>query len=117
LINTSKIRKVELFLYGILRTNVVLSGFIVLIGIGFLFLTGNTSRPVDAFSLEWVLYGDPFFEPSHIIFIGLMILIVTPIIRITANTITYTMEKDWRFALINGAVLAILIISMIMSVK
>ena len=96
----SKIRKLELFLSVVLRASVVLSGFIVLIGMGFLFFSGNTSRPVDAFSLEWVLYGDPFFEPSHIIFIGLMILIVTPIIRIIANTITYTVEKDCRFALI-----------------
>ena len=68
------------------------------------------------FDVHWIIYGSPFFAPSHIIFIGFMILIGTPMLRIATSVYVYAKSKDWMFTMITGLVLAVLVISMILGV-
>ena len=72
--------------------------------------------PVNMFDPTWMLYGAPFFAPSHVIFWGFMVLIGTPLLRITLSVGVYAKMKDWEFTAITGAVLVILLVSMILGV-
>jgi uncharacterized membrane protein len=63
-----------------------------------------------------MLFGDPFFAPSHIIFLGFMVLVRTPLLRIVASVVVFALSKDWTFTVITGCVLTILGISMVLGV-
>ena len=109
----SDVREMEVQISNILRAGVLLSGLLLLLGLGILGLTGDFSCPTNVLDLEWVMHGDPFFAPSHIIFLGFFVLILTPLLRIIANVILYLRLKDLTFAIINGTVLVILLSSML----
>ena len=78
--------------------------------------TGNSTCPPDMFEMHWILYGSPFFAPSHIIFLGFMILIGTPLLRIVASVYVYAKSNNLMFTIITGLVLAVLVVSMVLGV-
>ena len=106
----------EMFISRLMRMSVIVSGLFIALGIGLLLVTGNDSCPVDMFDVHWMLYGSPFFAPSHVVFIGFMILIGTPLLRIAASVLVYAKSKDWTFTLITGLVLLVLVVSMLLGV-
>jgi len=108
------VRQLELFVSNVLRVGVALSGLLILTGLGFFLWTGDVSCPYGIASLDWILWGDPFFEPSHILFLGFITLVLTPLCRVGASVIAYTYERDWIFATITGFVLVVLVAGMIL---
>ena len=108
------VRRLELFVSNILRIGVVLSGILIVIGLGLFLWTGDNSCPFGVSSLDWVIWGAPFFQPSHIIFLGFVVLVLTPLCRVGASVIAYVYERDWTFAAITGFVLIVLITGMIL---
>ena len=112
----SEIHQMEVFISRIMRLSVQISGGLIALGIVILLVTGNNSCPPNIFDTHWVIYGDPFFAPSHIIFLGFIILIGTPLLRILTSVIVYAKTKDWTFTIITGLVLAVLVVSMLLGV-
>ena len=106
----------EAFISRLMRASVLLSGIILLAGLSMYLVTGNDSCPVNMFDPTWMLFGDPFFAPSHVIFWGFMILIETPLLRILLSVAVYAKMKDWEFTAITGIVFTILLVSMILGV-
>lgn len=102
----------EVFFSKLLRMGVVLSGFLMIFGLGLLWLTGNTDCSTGIMTLDWILFGDPFLEPSHVLFIGFLILVGTPIFRVFMSTVAFYKAKDLIYTLITSAVLIILLVSM-----
>jgi uncharacterized membrane protein len=89
---------------------------LIFMGMGLFLWTKDNSCPYGIMSLDWILWGNPFLEPSHVIFIGLLILIVTPLIRVFASIIAYIIDRDWTYVIITSTVLVILITGMILGV-
>jgi len=112
----TEIRRMEAFISRLMRASVLISGLIILAGLSLYLVTGDESCPVNMFDPTWMLYGAPFFAPSHIIFWGFMVLIGTPLLRITLSVGVYAKMKDWEFTGITGVVLVILLVSMILGV-
>jgi len=110
------VKNVERFISNILRYGVELSGFLMIIGISLFLWTGNSSCPFGLLSWDWIIWGAPFFEPSHVLFIGFFILISTPLLRVAASVIAYSVNHDWIYAAITGCVLLILIIGITLGV-
>jgi uncharacterized membrane protein len=108
------VRQLELFVSSVLRIGVWVSGILILSGLILFLATGDASCPYGDLTLNWIIHGDPFFEPSHVIFLGLITLVVTPLLRVAASIISYVAERDWIFATITSFVLTILIIGMIL---
>lgn len=103
---------IEVFFSKLLRLGVVISGFLMILGLGLLWLTGNNDCSTGVMSLDWILFGDPFLEPSHVLFIGFLILVGTPIFPLLMSTVTFYKAKDWIYTIITSAVLIILLLSM-----
>ena len=94
----------------ILRLGVLASAALVLFGLALTAVTGDTSHPYGRPDLEWIIWGDPFLEPSHVIFLGFMILISTPMLRIVASILAFFKGRDGVFTTIASLVLLILIV-------
>ena len=112
----SKIKAMENFIAQLLRVGVLLCGVLLVAGLGLLWATGDTSCPTGVMSFSWVLRGSPFLEPSHVIYLGFLVLIGTPLLRIVASTIMYFSMRDWVFTTITGVVLVILMASMTLGI-
>ncbi len=108
------VRQLELFVSNVLRFGVAASGVLILFGMGLYIVTGDISCPTGDTSLQWIIYGAPFFAPSHILFLGFLTLVVTPLLRVVASTIAYAIEGDWTYTAITGFVLVVLVAGMVL---
>jgi uncharacterized membrane protein len=103
----------------ILRSGVILSASIILIGFLLLLVhigeQPNFSISIGAFphSLSQVWSGLMQLQPQVIVATGLLLLIVTPVITVTTSLVAFAIEHDWRFVVITGIVLAILLTGML----
>lgn len=107
-------RRLELFVSRVLRGGVVVSGAFMVAGLALLWWTGDVSCPYGVLTLAWVIWGDPFLAPSHVLFLGFLILVATPVVRVAASVVAYISEGDWVFAAITGAVLLVLVAGMVL---
>ena len=111
-----RVRILELMVSRLLRTGVLISGVLMVAGLGLLWVTGDVSCPGGVLSVDWLLFGDPFLEPSHVLFLGFFTLIATPLLRIVASAAAHLVERDIVFALLNVSVLLILGVSFVLGV-
>lgn len=102
----------EKALSWVLRIGVALSGVLVIVGLTLMFVTKNTSNPFGVMDLEWIIRGNSFFDPSHILFLGYAVLLLTPLLRVAVSILLYLKAHDIPFTAITLIVFVILIISM-----
>lgn len=95
----------------VLRWGVTLSAVLLLTGLLLTVSTGDTSRPTGSMDPFWILYGDPFLEPSHILFLGFLVLIATPMLCIIYSIYSFTRKHEIIFIVITSSVLLILLVS------
>ena len=112
----SSLKRMEALVSGILRAGVLLSAALILLGLTMMIVTGDTSCPNGNMDPAWLLYGDPFFSPSHILFLGFLALIATPVLRIGASIYVYTKIHDNAFTTITTIVLFVLVVSFTMGI-
>jgi len=105
------IRQMEGTLSLLLRMGVLLSGTLVLLGLIIMAATGDVSCSRGVMDFGWILLGDPFLQPSHVIFLGFTTLVATPVIRIIASVAMFYSAHDRAFAVITAVVLLTLMIS------
>ena len=103
----------------ILRGGVILSATIILIGFLLLLIRigeqPGYSMSIGAFphSLSQVWSGLMVLQSQAIIAAGLLLLIVTPVITVFTALVAFAIERDFRFVVIAGVVLSILLASML----
>ena len=102
----------EKTLAWVLRIGVVLSGVLITIGLSLMFTTNDTSNPYGVMELEWILKGNSFFAPSHILFIGYAVLLSTPVLRVAVSILLYLKAQDIPFTAITLIVFIVLMVSM-----
>ncbi|RLI07688.1 DUF1634 domain-containing protein [Candidatus Bathyarchaeota archaeon] len=110
------VRRMELVISHLLRCGVLLSAALVILGLALTAATGDTSCPYGVITLDWILGGNPFFAPSHVLFLGFFILIATPILRIAASILMFLKVGDNVFAAITSLVMIILLLSFYLGV-
>jgi uncharacterized membrane protein len=102
----------------ILRGGIIASAAITLLGLLLLpFRPGGlTDRRLETFphTLGEVWMGLLGLHPQAIIALGLLLLIATPVVTVTASAIAFAIERDRRFVVIALLVLAILITSFLL---
>ena len=108
------VRRLELLVSTLLRGGVIISGAFMLLGLTLLWLSGDVSQSFGVLTLDWLFLGDPFLEPSHILFLGFLVLVATPIMRVAASIVAYIYDKDWAYTAITGMVLLILMAGMVL---
>ena len=116
----------------ILRVGVAASAVCVLLGVVVLFITGDTGYGGTISSLSHltrytsgaqgrfptapgdVISGLAQFKPYAIIALGLLLLILTPVIRVAASIVIFLLERDYAYVVITAFVLLILIVSFLL---
>jgi len=107
----SSLKRMETLVSNILMAGVLMSGALILFGLMLTAVTGDTSCPNGNMDLDWLIMGDPFFAPSHILFLGFLTLIATPVLRIAASIYVYMKLRDNVFMTITTVVLLVLVVS------
>ncbi len=107
------INKAELFVSYSLRIGVLLSATVILVGMVRFFLTGEGGYIGHSYptKLDDIVAGALAFKPFGIIMFGLVLLILTPIMRVGVSAIVFITEKDWLYVGISTIVFLILISS------
>jgi uncharacterized membrane protein len=112
-------RQFTTFLIGrILRCGVILSAGITLIGMLLLLLPpgGLSQQSLQLFphTLGQVWIGLLAWQPQAIIALGLLLLIATPVVSVTASVVGFALEHDRRYVVIALIVLTALMTSFLL---
>lgn len=106
----------------VLRTGVLLSGSVVLLGgVYFLLRYGGEPANYHIFQAQKlpghyiieIVRGALERQGRSIIQLGVLLLIATPIMRVIVSLVGFALERDRTYVLITGLVLAILLYSLI----
>lgn len=121
------LRRVERIISGLLRSGVVTSLVLMLAGTLISFFRSHRygeshddlvrliGKEGDfPHSLAWLLEGLGSLRGQSLIVLGLVILIVTPVLRVMVTIVAYLIERDRIFVLLSSIVLALLILSMVL---
>ncbi len=111
-------RTTELMVSIVLRTGVIVSAGVIVVGLillAFNGLAGMTGGIATAMNFPHtfgaVLSGVVKLDPVSVITLGLLLMIITPVTRVAVSIIAFAMERDWRYVGITTVVLIVLLVS------
>jgi uncharacterized membrane protein len=116
--------ELEIIISYILIAGVIVSVALEALGLFLYYIQG--SEATSAFTSEWQLSGRDFFAyaaslivsfasaptPISIMALGIVLLMLTPYLRVLASTVYFGASKDLKYALITLYVLVILTLSL-----
>ena len=118
------VHHLELLLSYLLRSGVILSIALALLGTCLTFVHhpdyATTTRPLQEIPAVAKDFPHTVGETlaaigegrGHgFILLGLLVLLITPVLRVAASVFSFAWQKDWRFVAITLTVLIILIVS------
>ncbi|MBB3131629.1 putative membrane protein [Paenibacillus rhizosphaerae] len=110
------ILEVELAVSRWLRVGVVLSAAVIIAGLVLFFIQGSSGYPGSSYphNLPDIMSGIASFKPYAVITAGLILLILTPVLRVAISIWVFVREGDKLYTGITTLVLLILIISFIL---
>jgi uncharacterized membrane protein len=110
-----RLRQAELAISHVLRGGVIVSAAIILLGVVVFYLqmafTGHATLAYPHSVLD-VALGIGRGEPLAIVTLGLLVLLLTPILRVAISIIIFALEHDWLYTIITLVVLLILLVSL-----
>lgn len=114
--------RLEVAMGNMLRIGVLLAAAVVLVG-GAAYLWRHegpvpdyhTFHPskVNVRSLPAIVHGLLALSSRSIIQFGILLLILTPVVRVVFALAGFAVERDWMYTLVSGIVLAVLIFSLL----
>jgi uncharacterized membrane protein len=117
----------ELLISEILRVGVMVSLATILVGLGLMFVhhpdylrssadLARLTNPGAALphNLREVLEGVRLWRGQAVAALGLILLILTPILRVAVSILAFAVERDRVFMIVTSAVLAILVIALLL---
>ncbi len=126
-LDDQRVRKVELLISNLLRTGVIASLSIVVIGSVLSFVhhpqylssppaLQRLTRPGAAFphTLGQVLQSVREFRGQGIVAVGLLLLIATPVARVAVSIFAFVYQRDRTFVAITATVLILLLLSFLL---
>jgi uncharacterized membrane protein len=129
--------RMELIISYVLRAGVLLSAAVILVGILAFAVRQNTGyarvlphhlQEILTFhqtggpgyfptSLSAVLAGAMLGKPYAIIELGMLLLILTPVVRVALSVFFFLAERDWLYVGITLFVLAVLVFSLFSGIR
>lgn len=108
------IRRAELVISNVLRGGVILSASIIVIGV-VMFYVRYAIHGADAnvfpHSFGGVITGIARGDSRSVIALGLLVLLVTPVLRVAVSILAFALERDRRYVIITAIVLFVLLLS------
>lgn len=108
------VHKSEKIIAGVLRLGSGLSIVLMVTGLGLFLVEGGAAKLQGAgfAGLHFFLMGVASLEPTSIMTLGVIVLLLTPMFRVIAAILSFLIiERDVKYALISLGVLVILIVS------
>lgn len=125
--NSAASQRVEAFISYLLRSGVLLSLAIIVLGMLISFLRHpqylsdpqeleRLTSPGAAFprTVGQVVDGVRRLSGQAIVVVGLLLLVITPVMRVAASIVMFVCEKDGIFVAVTSAVLVLLIVSFLL---
>jgi len=112
--NTTKpLNKVEHFVSRSLRVGVLASAMVILLGLLLFISTCQGGYPNNTYpvNLPDIVSGTLALRPFAVILTGLILLILTPVLRVGVSTLLFVKERDWLYVGISSIVFVILLTS------
>lgn len=111
--SVQKINKAELYVSYALRIGVLLSATVIIIGLFRFFITGEGGYIGHSYPthIRDIIAGAIAFKPFGVIMLGLVLLILTPVLRVGTSLLVFIAEKDWLYVGISAIVFIILLSS------
>jgi uncharacterized membrane protein len=98
-----------------LRIGVILSSLLVIVGLLLYFVEGNRSLAVsNSFSLFQIFTGLASANPLAIILFGVVVLVITPVLRVFELLLSYLGERDRLYVALSFLVFLFMVIGIIL---
>lgn len=98
-------------LAAVLRYGAMSSTLIMALGLGLMFLEGPAAPLDRGLRPELTFQSLIRFDSGAITVLGILLLLLTPILRIAAAVVTFALERDYQYVLISLGVLAVVFVS------
>jgi uncharacterized membrane protein len=112
-----RLRQAELAISHVLRGGVVISAAIILLGVVWFYLQMAISGHATLTYPHTVVEVAQEFaqgDPLALVALGLLVLLLTPILRVAISIIIFALERDWLYTVITLIVLLILLVSLLL---
>lgn len=110
-------KEAEEIIIKVLRFGVLVSGFLIFVGLVLLYANGLQHENIyQVNSIDTMISGLKSFDPYSIIMLGLLVLIITPVLRVISSIIVFYLEKDFLYVRITVIVLIILMVSLFIGI-
>ena len=122
-----RVRRVELLISVLLRTGVITSLSVVILGMIISFARHNDYfRSPDSFTqltrsdatfphtIPAVLSGVRQLRGQALVMLGLLLLIATPVMRVAVSIVAFMYERDLTYVIITSMVLLLLLLSFVL---
>ncbi len=105
-------KSMEITISNLLRIGVLISAGLILLGLVLLVGKGGSGYPGATFptSLAAIYSGLLTLKPDAVILAGLLLLVLTPVLRVAVSIIAFWQERDYRYMVIATVVLLVLMI-------
>lgn len=113
----ARLRQAELIISHVLRGGVIASAAVILLGVVLFYVQMTTTGHVTLeFPHTFIGIAQELGrgEPLAVISLGLLLLLLTPILRVAISIIVFALERDWLYTVFTVIVLAILLISLLL---
>lgn len=112
-ITTKPLNHVELFVSRSLRVGVLASAMVILFGLLLFISTGQGGYPNNTYPVKLpdIISGALALRPFAVILTGLILLILTPVLRVGVSILLFVKERDWLYVGISSIVFVILLCS------
>ena len=112
-----RLRQTELVISHVLRGGVIASAAVILLGVLWFYLqmaiTGHAALGYPH-TFGGIIRRLAHGEPLALVALRLLILLLTPILRVAISIVVFALEHDWRYTIITALVLVILLISLVL---
>jgi uncharacterized membrane protein len=116
-------RKMGILIGRTLRIGVLTSAAFIIFGLLLYFITDDGPQTVDEvlakgheitqISLSTIIDGVEDASPEAFIQVGILVLILTPIVRVAMTLGLFARQRDWTFVALAGFVLVVLLLGLI----
>ncbi len=106
--------ELEFFISHILRFGVLLAAVVIGFGVLLWVLQGSSgySDATYPVALATIVRDAVALRPLAVIQLGLLLLVLTPVVRVAASLFLFARGQDWTYVVITGIVLMLLLISL-----
>lgn len=121
MIDDRRDRQLERLVGKILRTGVIVSGLITLVG-GIVYLASGPARvdyqtfrgePLSLRRVSAIAADAAALHPRGIMQLGIVLLLATPLMRVILSAISFAIQKDVLYVVVTSMVFAVLLFSLL----